>query len=381
MNAFQFFEAKGKAVFDIAGGIGVMCKFQVVVEAVLVCAQSQGMMPGQALGFPGGVPFQVGAGGHEVLHLHLLKFPHPKDELPGNDFVAKGFAGLGNPKGDFHATALLDIEEVHKNALGGFGPQVQGSAFAGYGAHFGGEHQVKLPNIGPVAGSADGADDFQVQNQLLQGLEIGVFEGLAQSLLGIVDLGLDAGHVGVGFFELNFVKAFTPFGAAFVNLLLDFGFLLGDGFFDQNIGAVAFFGIFVINQRVVEGVHVAGGFPNGGVHKNRGVQADNVIVELDHGPPPVFAQSVLEDDPVLSIIVDRRQPVVDFAGLKHKAILFGVADQVFELFFGGHRLVGYGAMRPYMRGKGMVSRTWGNLQTQATRRSRPRPKPEWGTEP
>ena len=41
----------------------------------------------------------------------------------------------------------------------------------------------------------------------------------------------------------------------------------------------------------------------------------------------------------------------------------------------------YGSNRPYIRGNGMVSLTWGNLQTHATNRSRPNPNPECGTEP
>src|SRR5690625_5502306 len=42
---------------------------------------------------------------------------------------------------------------------------------------------------------------------------------------------------------------------------------------------------------------------------------------------------------------------------------------------------GQGRSRPSILGNGMVSRTWESPQIQATVRSRPRPYPEWGTDP
>jgi hypothetical protein len=41
----------------------------------------------------------------------------------------------------------------------------------------------------------------------------------------------------------------------------------------------------------------------------------------------------------------------------------------------------YGVNLPYILGKGMLSRTCFNLQTQVTKRSKPNPNPAWGTEP
>jgi hypothetical protein len=67
------------------------------------------------------VPLHLGAGLDEELHLHLLELPHAEDELPRDDLVAEGLAGLRDAEGDLHARALLHVQEVHEDALCRFG--------------------------------------------------------------------------------------------------------------------------------------------------------------------------------------------------------------------------------------------------------------------
>ena len=62
-------------------------------------------------------------GCHEELHLHLFELPHAEDELPRHDLVAESLAGLGDPEGDLHPAGLHHIQEIDKDALGGFGPR------------------------------------------------------------------------------------------------------------------------------------------------------------------------------------------------------------------------------------------------------------------
>jgi len=41
--------------------------------------------------------------------------------------------------------------------------------------------------------------------------------------------------------------------------------------FDQHIGTVAFFAVLVIDERVVESIHMSRCFPYGGVHEDGGI--------------------------------------------------------------------------------------------------------------
>src|SRR3546814_3429940 len=90
---------------------------------------------------------------HKKLHLHLFELAHAHNKLTRNDFVAKSLPNLGNPKGNFHPAGLLNVQKIHKNALSRFGTQVNHIAISGSCSHLGGEHQVKLPDIRPVAGT------------------------------------------------------------------------------------------------------------------------------------------------------------------------------------------------------------------------------------
>ena len=53
-------------------------------------------------------------------------------------------------------------------------------------------------------------------------------------------------------------------------------------------------GILVVDQRVVESVDVAGGFPGGRMHEDGRVDADDVVVQRRHELPPVFLDIILE---------------------------------------------------------------------------------------
>ena len=78
----------------------------------------------------------------------------------------------------------------------------------------------------------------------------------------------------------------------FVALLVDFFLNLGNVVFDENVSPVTLFGVFVVNQGVVEGVDVAGCLPDAGVHKDGGVDADDVLMVLHHGTPPILLDVV-----------------------------------------------------------------------------------------
>ena len=47
-----------------------------------------------------------------------------EDEVFHGDLVAEGLTHLGDAEGDLHGHGALDVEELHKHGLGGFGTQV-----------------------------------------------------------------------------------------------------------------------------------------------------------------------------------------------------------------------------------------------------------------
>ncbi|KAF5053164.1 hypothetical protein DSECCO2_401160 [anaerobic digester metagenome] len=151
VNAFQFLESKWETEFNIGSGIGVMGQLFVVVESVIVFTEAQGKVPFKALFLPEFKPLQLSAGAHKILHLHLLKLAHAEDKLAGDYFVAESLADLGNPERDLHTAGLHHVQKVHKNTLGGFRTQKDGIGFLADRAHLGGEHQVELPHLRPVA--------------------------------------------------------------------------------------------------------------------------------------------------------------------------------------------------------------------------------------
>ena len=119
--ALHLLEAKWHEKLDVGGGVGIVCQLLVVVEAILVVAQAQGLVPLQAGLLPELKPLHLLAGTHKELHLHLLKLAHAEDELASHYLVAEGLAYLRDTEGDAHAAGLLHIQEVHKDALGGLG--------------------------------------------------------------------------------------------------------------------------------------------------------------------------------------------------------------------------------------------------------------------
>ena len=80
-------------------------------------------MPRHALLLPVLEPLHIAAGLDEELHLHLLEFTSSKDEVSGRDLIAKGFANLGDAERYLLAHRLLNIEEIHVDALRRLGSQ------------------------------------------------------------------------------------------------------------------------------------------------------------------------------------------------------------------------------------------------------------------
>ena len=153
VDAFHFLEAHREIIFYITGHIGIVRQFHMIVKAVFVGRYAQAQVPLHACFLPVVIPLLLRAGLHEKLHFHLLKLPHTEYKSTRHDLISECLARLRYTKGYLHSARFLHIQEVHKYTLGCFRPEVDHICFLSHRAYFGGEHEVELAYIGPVAGA------------------------------------------------------------------------------------------------------------------------------------------------------------------------------------------------------------------------------------
>ncbi len=282
VDTLHLLEAEGHVELDVGGSVGVVCQLVVVVEAVVLSAEAQSLVPGHTRLLPLREPLKLGAGLHEELHLHLLELAHTEDELACHNLIAEGLTNLCDTEGQLHAARLLHVQVVHEDTLCRLRTQVDGARALGSAAHLGLEHEVELTHVGPVAGTADGAYDLLVDDNLLQLVQVIGIHRLLETLVQGVALLLELDDATVGGAELSLVEGFAEtlgsLGYLLVNLLVVLRHLI----LDEHIGAVALLGVAVVDEGVVEGVHVAAGLPCCGVHEDGSVDADDILVQQHH---------------------------------------------------------------------------------------------------
>ena len=93
----------------------------------------------------------------EIFDFHLLEFTRPKSEIAGSDFVTKSFADLRDSKRKFAAHGLLDVREIRKNSLRGFGSQIRDVVIVVYGTNGRLEHQIKIARFRQICRTATAA--------------------------------------------------------------------------------------------------------------------------------------------------------------------------------------------------------------------------------
>ena len=84
---------------------------------------------------------------------------------------------------------------------------------------------------------------------------------------------------------------------------------------------------------------MARSLPRLGVHEDRGVDADDVLVQFDHRIPPISLDVVLQLHAVLTVVVDGAQTVVDLARREDEAVLLAVGHEFLEKFVLSHRIL------------------------------------------
>ena len=83
-----------------------------------------------------------------------------------------------------------------------------------------------------------------------------------------------------------------------------------------------------LDERVGEAVEVARCLPDPGVLDDRRVEGDDVVALLQHRPPPLAFDVVLEQDAVVAVVVGRADPAVDLRGGEDEAPALAEGDDL-----------------------------------------------------
>ena len=220
VDAFKLLEAEREAELDIGSRIGIVGKFLVVMETVVLRTHSKVHMPLHTVFLPFCEPFEFGARFDEELHLHLFEFPHTEYELTGYNLVAESLSDLGYSERNLHAASLLHIQIVHEDALSCLRTEVQDACGIGCASHRGLEHQVELAYVSPVASAADRAYYAAVNDNLTVLCKVIVLLGSHISVVNFVVFGLFAKYVRIGGAELSLIESLSELLASLLDFLV-----------------------------------------------------------------------------------------------------------------------------------------------------------------
>ncbi len=85
-----------------------------------------------------------------------------------------------------------------------------------------------------------------------------------------------------------------------------------------------------LDQRVGKVLHMARGVPDPGMHQDRGVQANDVVVHLGHFLPPHTLNIFFEFDAQRTVVPGPGLAAVDFTGLENEASSLAQRHQFFK---------------------------------------------------
>ena len=283
-------------ILKVGGCLGVEGQFfrLVVTQTEVLLAYVQTLQPVVAIGSPVLEPLQIRVGLAEEFQLHLLELADTEDEVTGGDLVTEGLTYLANAEGQLAAGGALDVVEVYEDTLGGLGTEVHlvggvlGNALVGL------VHQIELTDIGEIGLAAAGAGHVVFTDEVHQSLAV-------HSL-----------HVYV---HIVFVYEI----------------------FHQLVCAVTHLAGLAVDQRIVEGGHVAGGNPHLGIHQDGGVQAYVVGVLLNEFLPPGTLDVVLQFNAEGAVVPGVGKTAVNFGACINKTSVFAERNDLLHSFFAvGH---------------------------------------------
>ena len=159
--------------------------------------------------------------------------------------------------------------------------------------------------------TADRADNTFIQNDLLQFVQIIGIHGITITLVEGITLLLMFQHAGIGFTELGLIKAVTKLLGSLGYFLVDLLIIFGDLILNQYIRTITLLAVAVINQRVVESIHMSAGLPGCRMHENSRVNTDNILMKQHHALPPILLDVVFQFHTILTIVINRAQTVIN----------------------------------------------------------------------
>ena len=266
--------AEGEVVLDVHRPLGVVGELllRVLADVQLLLGDAEAQPPVEPLLDPAIVPLLVAAGEDEVLDLHLLELAVAEDKVAGGDLIAERLADLGDAERQLAAGGGEHVVEVDEDALGGLRAQIGDGGIVLHRPHVSLEHQVEHARVGQLAPALRAGDAADVH--------------------------------GVAVDALRFVLALR-----------------------QLVGAEAVLAGLAVHHRVGEGVDVAAGLPDAGVHNDRGVQAHHVVPLLDDGAPPGLLDVVLQLHAKGPVVPEAADAAVDLAALKDESPALAQGDE------------------------------------------------------
>ena len=239
VHALDLLEAERAAEveLDVERGARVVRELllRVLVEQQPLRVEAERLVPLHALLLPVLEPVHVRARLDEELHLHLLELARAEDEVPGRDLVAERLADLRDAERHLLARRLLDVEEVHVDALRRLRAQVDDRRAVLDRPHERLEHEVELPRLGQRA--------------------------------------------------LHAARGTLRVGRA--RRALDL----------RIVGAKALLAVAAVDERIGEAGDVAARLPHPRMHQDRRVEPLDVVARADHRVPPAILEFFLSSTP------------------------------------------------------------------------------------
>ncbi len=266
----------------------------------------------------------------EKLELHLLELARAEGEIAWGDFIAKRLADLANAEGHFLARGIDDVLELREDRLSRFRAEIRLVRLRRGRADVSGEHQIERLRFGELS-AIFGIERTSVLD-LLRGLtqQLGIGESaesieLGGDLAGAFRWLADRQQSGEGIF------------GSLPRFILRAGPAINDAGLQLDvIGAEALLRHETVAHRIAEGIHMPRGLPDGRVHDDCGIEADDVFAVAGHGAPPRVAQVALQFRAEGAVVPEAVDAPVDFGALENETASFRERNDLFHLrdFFG-----------------------------------------------
>ena len=101
------------------------------------------------------------------------------------------------------------------------------------------------------------------------------------------------------------------------------------------VGADPFVGDRALAHHVGEGVHMAAGLPDGRMHDDGGIKADDIVTVAGHRAPPGVAEVALQFRAERAVVPESPDAAVDLGGLEDEAAPLAEADDLLHAGVGG----------------------------------------------